>query len=251
VTTRAELWERRLSAPMLVAAVLVIPAIVLDAGDYGSTWSTLGEILNWATWLAFAGELVIMLVVVDDRRAWLREHPLEVAVTLFSPPILPGPLQSIRILRLLRLLRLARTAKVLHRLMTPAGLRDAAVLTTLVVLAGGVAFSEVETGQHLSTWDGVWWAMSTITTVGYGDVTPVTTAGRIIAIVVMVAGIGFVALLTASIAHRFVTHTAAEEHAQVGREEEILQELRGLHDRLDRFERQLLDRAPESDERAA
>jgi voltage-gated potassium channel len=140
---------------------------------------------------------------------------------------------------------------MLHRLLTPAGIRDAAMLTTLIVLAGGVAFSEVETGQHLSAWDGVWWAMSTITTVGYGDVTPATTAGRIIAIVVMIAGIGFVALLTASIAHRFVVHTASEEQAQVSREEEILQEIRGLNDRLDRFERQLLDRAPASDEQAA
>jgi voltage-gated potassium channel len=233
---------------MLIAAVLVIPAIVLDAGDYGSTWSTIGRVLNWGTWLAFVGEVVIMLAVVEDRRTWLRDHPLELVVTVFSPPVLPGPLQSIRILRLLRLLRLARTAKVLRRLMTPAGLRDAAVLTTLVVLAGGVAFSEVETGQHLSTWDGVWWAMSTITTVGYSDVTPATTAGRIIAIVVMVAGIGFVALLTASIAHRFVTHTASEEHAQANREDEILREIRGLHDRLDRFERRWVSRAGEGGE---
>jgi hypothetical protein len=67
----------------------------------------------------------------------------------------------------------------------------------------------------------------------------------------MVTGIGFVALLTASIAHRFVAHAASEQHAQISREEEILQEIRGLHDRLDRFERHPLDRTPESDEQAA
>ena len=229
--TRADRWERRLATPMLVASVLVIPAIVLEAGDYGSGWSTLGQVLNWATWIAFAGELVIMLVVVEDR-----DHPLEVVVTVFSPPVLPGPLQAIRVLRLLRLLRLLRTAQVMRRLLTPAGIRDAALLTMLVVLAGGVAFSEVEIDQHLSPWDGVWWAMSTITTVGYGDVTPATTAGRIIAIMVMIAGIGFVALLTASIAHRFVAQEASAERADAGRDEEILREIRALHARLDRIE---------------
>jgi hypothetical protein len=83
-------WEQRLATPMLVAAVLVIPAIVLEAGDYGSGWSTVGQVLNWATWLAFASELVIMLVVVYDRHRWMRAHPVEVVVTLFSPPVLPG-----------------------------------------------------------------------------------------------------------------------------------------------------------------
>jgi voltage-gated potassium channel len=221
---------------MLVASVLVIPAIILDAGDYGSGWSTIGETLNWATWLAFAGELVVMLVVVEDRRRWMREHPVEVIVTVFSPPLLPGPLQAIRVLRLLRLLRLLRTAQMMRRLLTPAGVRDAALLTMLVVLAGGVAFSEVESDQHLSAWDGVWWAMSTITTVGYGDVTPATTTGRVIAIVVMVAGIGFVALLTASIAQRFMVHEASAERADASRDEEILQEIRALHARLDGIE---------------
>ena len=72
--------------------------------------------------------------------------------------------------------------KQLRRFLSPDGLRDAALVTVFVVMAGGVAFSQVERSQHLSAWDGVWWAMSTITTVGYGDVTPHTVAGRLIAI---------------------------------------------------------------------
>jgi voltage-gated potassium channel len=233
VATAADVWQRRLQVPLLVAALLVIPAVVLDSGQHTAPWSTVGTVLNWATWFAFVAEVAIMLWVVDDRRGWIRSHPLEVAVTVLSPPILPGPLQSIRILRLLRLSRLLRTAKILRRLLTPAGVRDAGLLTLLVVLAGGIAFSEVERGQHLSQWDGVWWAMSTITTVGYGDVTPVTTAVRLIAIALMVAGIGFVALLTAAIAHRFV----AQGGEVASREDEILEELRRLHERLDRAER--------------
>lgn len=62
----------------------------------------------------------------------------------------------------------------------------------------------------MSAWDGVWWAMTTVTTVGYGDIVPQTNGGRVIAIVVMVVGIGFIALLTAAAAERFLRSEQAE-----------------------------------------
>jgi voltage-gated potassium channel len=105
-----------------------------------------------------------------------------------------------------------------------------------VVLAGGVAFSQVERSQRLSAWDGVWWATSTITTVGYGDVTPHTDSGRVIAIIMMVSGIGFVALLTAAVAERFIRD---ERESDVSIERHLInvtEELRQIRRRLDRLE---------------
>ena len=245
---RASDLQGRFERPLIVAAALVVPGVVLDAGHFGPGWSALGLALNWGTWLAFVAELVVLLWVTSDRRRWVREHPVEVVATLLSPPLLPGPLQSMRVLRLLRLLRLVRAAQIVRRLTSPAGVRDAALLTMLVVLAGGVGFSDVESSQHLSAWDGVWWATSTITTVGYGDVTPATTAGRLIAIVVMIAGIGFVALLTASIAQRFVAHQVTDEPGPESQDHEILREIRALHRRLDRLERLRLQPVLEGDD---
>ena len=92
----------------------------------------------------------------------------------------------------------------------------------MTVLGGGAAYAAVEKSQHLSAWDGVWWAIVTVTTVGYGDTFPQTDAGRVIAIVVMFVGIGFIAVLTAAAAERFL---------RVQREER--NELEGVEQRLD------------------
>jgi voltage-gated potassium channel len=78
-------------------------------------------------------------------------------------------------------------------------------------LGGGAAYAAVETDQDLTTWDGVWWAVVTVTTVGYGDTFPATDAGRAIAVVVMLVGIGFLAVLTADAAERFMRGREAEQ----------------------------------------
>jgi voltage-gated potassium channel len=96
------------------------------------------------------------------------------------------------------------------------------------VLGGGAAFAAVEKSQHLSAWDGVWWAITTVTTVGYGDIKPHTDEGRVIAMVVMTVGIGFVALFTAAAAERFMRSQRAER-----------QELQGVEQRLDEILRRL------------
>ena len=231
VDDRSRAVAARLEWPMLVAALLVVPAIVIEQSSLGEPWDTVAVVINWATWLAFLGEALIMLSVVPDRGRWLRDHPLEVAIVVLTPPFLPASLQAARIFRLLRLLRLVRAAVLARRLFSTEGIRDAAVLTVLTVLDGGAAFTAVEKHQHLETWDGVWWAVTTVTTVGYGDIKPQTNGGRVIAMLVMIVGIGFVALLTAAAAERSL-RSRGEEAKTDRRPAEIAR-------RLEKIERQL------------
>jgi voltage-gated potassium channel len=219
---------------MVIAALLVIPAIALEESSLGEPWITIGSVLNWVTWLAFLSEAVVMLAVVPRKAEWVRQHPLDVAIVVLTPPVVPAGLQFLRVFRLLRPLRLLRALSA-RRLLSLEGVRDAAVLTAIVVLASGAVFAETEKGQGVTIWDGVWWAVNTVTTVGAAGIGPDTTAGRITAIGLMFVGIGFVALVTAFAAERFLRQGAKETISE--HERQVLTELRRINERLDRLER--------------
>jgi voltage-gated potassium channel len=103
------------------------------------------------------------------------------------------------------------------------------------VLAGGAAFAAVEPEQDLSAWDGVYWAITTVTTVGYGDIGPETDAGRTIAIAVMLTGVGYVAILTAAIAQQFFA-ALTDESAGRQHDDAVLARLDDVNARLARLE---------------
>ena len=93
-------------------------------------------------------------------------------------------------------------------LRNPASVRGAmgviAVATVAVVVAGGALMRLIDHPEYSTIWVGMWWAIQTVTTVGYGDVTPKNPAGRIVAAFVMLEGVAFLAIITAAITSTFV-----------------------------------------------
>jgi voltage-gated potassium channel len=236
VNERAEHLRRRFDVPILIAASLVIPVIAVEQSAHSEPWTTASIALNWFIWTTFAAELVSTTAVADRRGQWLRHHPLELAVVVLTVPLLPAVLQgtrAFRLVRLLRLLRLVRFMQALRELFTVDGLRYAALIAFMTALGGGAAFASVE---DLSTWNGIYWAIATMTTVGYGDITPATTAGQIIAVFVMIVGIGFLTMVIGAAAQRFVTPSLEEvsdEQDEIAvTEAEVLRELREIMSRL-------------------
>jgi Ion channel len=121
-----------------------------------------------------------------------------------------------------RFIRLARFGVIISRalqaekrLTSGDSLRIAALLTLAAVVLAGAAQHAVDAGEFGSLWDGVWWAVVTATTVGYGDLYPKTVQGRLIGIVLMFTGIAFLSLLTASVASLFVKQERMDEHAEL------------------------------------
>jgi voltage-gated potassium channel len=218
---RSERIADRFERPLLVAAVLTIPVTILQLLPPADPWRTIADVLNWTIWLTFLAEVVVMLAVVPKRRQWLRGHPLEVAIVVLTPPFLVSVVQSVRVLR---------------ALFTAEGLRYAALLTLLTALAGGVAFASVE---NTSVGNGIYWAVTTMTTVGYGDITPKTPEGKVITITVMLVGIGFATLVIGAIAERFMNRPVHEFDLT---DEDLVEHVQDISARLQRLERALLQR---------
>jgi voltage-gated potassium channel len=122
--------------------------------------------------------------------------------------------------------------------------------TAIIVIGGGILIRFVDHKEYANVFVGMWWALQTVTTVGYGDVTPREVSGRVIASVVMLEGIAFLAIVTAAITSTFVGRAqrerggaereAAESSGQLV-EERLDARFDRLEERLDRLEAALRD----------
>src|SRR5581483_1265271 len=130
---RTERWERRFDAPILVAALLTIPLVILQPQHLGSPWETVLDVFDWLTWGVFAVEVVVMLVIAPHRWRWLAAHPIDVAVVVITPPFLSVAVKSLRLLRILRVLPLARLAPTMRAMFSLDGVRYATALALVTL----------------------------------------------------------------------------------------------------------------------
>lgn len=213
---------------VIVAALVTIPVVVLEGRGVHAVWL---PVADWLIWLVFFTVLATGVATSSHRARYLREHPIDVAVVLLSFPLLPNLFALTRLVRVLRVVVVA--ARVVPALRETLGRRELLYVASLTVLLGASAAGilvvlEPDTVGH-SYVAALWWATVTVTTVGYGDISPTTTPGRLAAVVVMLAGLGVISTLNASIAAYFV-------------DQEQNTELREINERLERIERLLNER---------
>lgn len=121
----------------------------------------------------------------------------------------------------------------------PPSVRNAAgvivIATTVVVVGAGVAISLLDRHEYPNVGVGMWWALQTVTTVGYGDVTPTHVTGRLLGAVVMLQGTAFIAIVTALITSTFVARATREraEEGEAGDRERIDRRFDELERKLD------------------
>jgi len=209
--------ERLTEAPLLVLAFIMIPLLVgpilwsLSPSE-GAAYLALDAFI----WALFAVDLTIKVAVSPHRLAYLRRHWIEVLVVVVP---------FFRPLRLLRVFIFGSRAWV--------GVRRLVNVDFLLVYGMGLVIvtatvvTSVEGGGSASIHsftDALWWSMVTITTVGYGDMVPVTAAGRAMGIVLMLGGVAFFSGVTANLASFLVKgrESSAVELAKMNKELEIL-----------------------------
>lgn len=229
-------WEARAELPLTLAALVFLAAYawpILDP-SLPAPWRTAFLFITWATWALFAVDYLARLALSEQRRAFVRHNVLDLVVV------------AVPLLRPLRLLRLVTLLSVLNR-HAGARLRGKVVSyavggTVLLVLVGGLAGLDAERRSpdaNITTYgDAVWWALATITTVGYGDHFPVTPTGRAVATALMLGGIALLGTITASLASWLVervTESVEVEQAATRRDVEALTlEVRALREELQR-----------------
>ena len=201
-TDRLHSWEATTALPLIAAAVVflfVLTVPVIDPHLAGLPRQVL-RVADISIWLLFAVDYTIRMSLAPARLRFIRSHLPDLAMVL-----LPA-------LRPLRILRLLSLGNVLARRSARSLIADTGLAVTgtagLVVYLGAVAVLDAERGApHAninSFGDSLWWACTTITTVGYGDRYPVTAAGRAVAVLLMLIGIALLSVLTAGIAAWFV-----------------------------------------------
>jgi len=192
------LWSETLT--LLAVVFLVAYSYPAFVSQVSPGIQNLIDIVQWICWGAFVLDLMFGIVNAESKKEYLLKHPLEIASSL---------LPFLRPLRLMRVISFGGLAIQKVAIGRQFAITLKVAITTLFVAyisAVQITISErmVEGSNIKNFGDGLWWAMTTVTTVGYGDKFPVTTEGRILAVALMIMGISLVGVITASVAAWFV-----------------------------------------------
>ncbi|MDH6284525.1 potassium channel family protein [Prescottella agglutinans] len=201
-------WQQRTELPLIGASLLFLAAYAWNvlAQPTGMP-AQVADVLMALTWAMFAVDFIVRLALVQQRGRWILYHLHELAMVAL--PML-RPLRLLRLITLLGVLQRSIGTALRGRVVTYAG-----SATTLLILIASLAMLDAERSAPdaaITTFpDALWWAAATITTVGYGDYTPVTATGRLVAAALMLAGIALLGVVTATLASWLVQRISEED----------------------------------------
>jgi len=206
---------------MIAAIVFLIAYAWAVLEQLQGGWNTCATLVMTVTWAVFMVDYFVRLSLADDKKKWFVRNLLDLAVV------------ALPILRPLRLIRLLTLLAIFQRVVGK-GLRGRVVMYTVVstfmlVFVSSLAMLDAERtypGASITTFgDALWWAFTTITTVGYGDLYPVSFTGRCIAVALMIGGIALLGTITATIASWLVEKVAARDEASQAATRQQVREL--------------------------
>lgn len=232
----AQSWSRYYAAFMVIVAIFLLLQVYFERKQHiPLTMSAYG---NWVVWAAFVIEVVTLLVLVKHKVRYLSGNWLNLVIIVGGFPLIWDHTPWIPVLRLLQLLLALRLALPVWdtsiHILARNHLGATLLVCFIITILWGVLLSVVDPAIH-TPWDGIWWAWETATTVGYGDIVPVSAIGRILGGILMLMGIGLISLLAANFSAYFISKNAFFKKER----EELLEVLKHMQDRLDKIEKRL------------
>jgi voltage-gated potassium channel len=217
-------WKWAYEGVMVALAVLVV--VLLPFENEGWVLAA-----NLAVWAVFVLDYVTRLALSTDRRAFFRANIIDLLA------IMPADFfRALRVLRLARLLRVVRAATVVGRVLREVrgvahtnGLNWVLIVSAVTMAGAAVVVWLVEPTIE-SFPDAAWWSVVTTTTVGYGDLSPENPLARVVAVVLMLVGIGTIGMLTGSIATYFIGDGGGQEDPDVAHIRERLSDWHAMSD---------------------
>ncbi len=236
---------------ILVLSIITLAFVAVDTlFDVTDETSRLFFIIDTLICTVFLVDVVYRGIIRPDRRAYWRWGWIDLISSIPAVAFLRWG-RLIRIVRIVRVLRAFRSTRAIigHLFQDPArgSVFTVALATFTLVMFGSVAILNVEgevpgaTIQSAS--DALWWAFVTVTTVGYGDYYPVTDIGRVVAALLMAAGVGLFGTLTAYLANAWLSQQRSSVEADdldaadpTNPSHEVGAQLREIQERLERIE---------------
>ncbi|MGD9710046.1 MAG: potassium channel family protein [Halothiobacillaceae bacterium] len=240
---RARRWGGRLEVLVSLATLWLPFAWYAEAKGVLDVQTL--RILDLTVWGVFLLEAVLLSLLVRDRRLYWRQNWLNLCIVLGGVPLLliqqASALAFLRVLRLVLLVVLVlRFTRRSLRMLARHALVATLVIALFLVVSIGTLVASIDPNMK-SLWDGMWWALATVSTVGYGDVVPASPEGRLLGVVLILFGVATFSMVTANLAAfvlslRFEETVADVEREEVRHELLILQRLETLEARFDRLE---------------
>ncbi|TFB96754.1 two pore domain potassium channel family protein [Cryobacterium adonitolivorans] len=201
-------WQQTVDWPLTIAAILFLVAYSLTViADVDVATADLLRVLILVSWALFPVSYLVEISLADHPWQWVVHHPLNLLFVL---------LPLLRPLRLLRVV--ARSAAFQHsagtafRARVLVYLAGTAILVTYIAALAVLDAERADPNANITTFgDSIWWAAVTITTVGYGDFTPLTLRGRIVATALMLGGVAVLGVLTATLSSWIVQRVSESE----------------------------------------
>lgn len=216
-----------LNIVVIVLSIYVLGALIIDTTyQLPPETSALLQYFDNAICGVFLLEFGVRFYQAENKLKFMRWGWIDLIASI---PMLDF-LRAGRLLRLIRLLRVLRAFRSIHELLhtvfknkAQGALTSAALTALLLIIFSAIAILQVENDPNSNiktAEDALWWAYVTITTVGYGDKFPVTTEGRVIAAMLMTAGVGLFGTFTAYVASWFVAENKSAQNEAVTKEED-------------------------------